>query len=139
MSVSHIIMTWLTRWNVSVTHHHDLVNQMECQCHTSSQTSSFLSYLKSCPSFHIHDIIPKMTYNWVFSIISITGTSSGAENTTYYSKTPNFPQVFSRFHVDQSLLFCVVFCGPLCFCLLAIVLSVLLWFMTSQYPFDTFS
>jgi hypothetical protein len=44
--------------------------------------------------------------------------------------------VFSRVHVAQSLVFCVVFCWSLfVFFRLAIVLSVLIRFMDSDYPF----
>jgi len=46
--------------------------------------------------------------------------------------------VFSVVRVAQSVVFCVMFCRSF-FVLLAIVLSVLLRFTTSDYPFGTFN
>jgi hypothetical protein len=46
--------------------------------------------------------------------------------------------VFSVVRVAQSVVFCGMFCRSF-FVLLAIVLSVLLWFTTSDYPFGTFN
>ena len=46
----------------------------------------------------------------------------------------NAPQVFSRVRVTRSLVLCVFFCRLL-FVLLFIVLSVILCFMDSDYPF----
>ena len=48
--------------------------------------------------------------------------------------------VFGGVRVDQSCVFCVVFCHirPFVFFLLAIALSVLLQFTTSHYPFGNF-
>ena len=46
--------------------------------------------------------------------------------------------VFSVVRVAQSVVFCGMFCRSF-FVLLAIVLSVLLWFATSDYPFGTFN
>ena len=51
------------------------------------------------------------------------------------SSTP----VFSGIHVAQSLVFYVMFCrSPFVIFLLTIVLSVILLFMASDYPFDIF-
>ena len=72
----------------------------------------------------------------IFSDLScMMGVTSGA-GTAYLSL------VFSRVRVARSLVFCVVFYKivvcPFVLFLLAIVLSVLLQFMDSDYPFGIF-
>jgi hypothetical protein len=56
---------------------------------------------------------------------------------------PSSPPVFIGLRVAQSLVFCVMFCRSLfvllSFFFLAIVLSVLLRFMASDYTFDIFT
>ena len=51
------------------------------------------------------------------------------------------PPVSSAVRVARSLVFCVMLCGSsfVSFCLLAIVLSGLLRFTDSDYPFDIYS
>ena len=70
-----------------------------------------------------------------------TGTASGT-GTACPSGAHQFTFVFSGVYVAQSLVFCVVFCRSLfdilSFSHLVIVLSVLLRFMDSDYPFGIF-
>ena len=65
-------------------------------------------------------------------VISGTGTA-------YSSVTHEFIHVFSGVRVARSFVFCVVFCRSLFILfLLDIVLSILLRFKDSDYPFSTF-
>ena len=64
---------------------------------------------------------------------NMRSNSSGA-GTTYPSGAPKFTPVFSGVHVTRSSVLYVLFCRSL-FVLLAIVLSVLLRFTESDYPF----
>ena len=66
-----------------------------------------------------------------------TGATSGAR-TAYPSGAPEFTSVFSGVCVTRSLVLCVIFVDRVCslvLFVLAIVLSVLLRFTDSDYPF----
>ena len=57
------------------------------------------------------------------------------KKTCLHEWAPEFTTAFSGIRVAQSLVFCVVFCRSLLvFFLLAIALSVFLWFTVSGYP-----
>jgi hypothetical protein len=60
--------------------------------------------------------------------------SLGGAITAYPSRTPEFTPVFIEVYAAQSLLFYVVFCGPL-FVILAIALFFLLRFTNSANTF----
>jgi hypothetical protein len=69
----------------------------------------------------------------------MTGASSGA-GTAYPSEALEFTPVFSEVRATRSLVLCGMFCRSLfVLFLFAIVLSVLLLFMGSDYPFGIFS
>jgi hypothetical protein len=68
------------------------------------------------------------------------GVTSGAE-TAYSSRAPEFTPVFSGIHVTQSLVLCFCLQNVVCsfvLLLLVIVLSFLLRFSDSDYPFSIF-
>ena len=68
-----------------------------------------------------------------------TGATSGT-GTVFSSGTHEFTPVFSRVHVTRSLVLCVMLCRSLfVLCLLAIMLSVLLRFTDTGYPFGIFN
>ena len=74
-----------------------------------------------------------------FNYINMTGASSGA-GTAYPSEALEFTPVFSEVRATRSLVLCVMLCRSLfVLFLFAIVLSVLLLFMGSDYPFGIFS
>jgi hypothetical protein len=84
----------------------------------------------------------KLTFetNYLLTLFNTTGATSGAE-TANPSEAPEFTPVFSGVRVTRSLVLCVCFVdrclsfGPF---LLAIVLSVLLRYMDSDYLFGIF-
>ena len=81
---------------------------------------------------------PVMTYHQISNNSNTTGVTSTA-GSAYLPEDRNSPQVFCGVSVVQSLVFCIVFCRlffvhlPLLF--LAIALSVLILFTTSDYSF----
>jgi hypothetical protein len=56
------------------------------------------------------------TYQWIFNKSNKRNATSGA-GTTYLIEHSNPPQFSSGIRVARSLVFCVVFCGILSFCI----------------------
>ena len=77
-----------------------------------------------------------ITYNRICNKSNTKGTTCETEN-AYHSVAPEFIPVFSEVRVARFLVFCLMLCRSL-FALLAIVLSVVLRFMASDYLFDIF-
>jgi hypothetical protein len=58
--------------------------------------------------------------------------------TAYPSRAPEFTQVFSEVRVTRSLVLCVLFCRSLFVLFLLVIVSSVLRFTDSDYPFGIF-
>ena len=92
------------------------------------------------PNTRMYTRVSFMIYHRICNKINTTGANSGA-GTAYHSGAPEFTPGFSGVHVIRSLALCVCFvdrCLSFVLFLLAILLSVLLQYTDSDYPFGIF-